>query len=76
MTYQDLRSAIDSNRPFTITMEDGREYPVSHRDFVAFSAKRTTMLVTTEDDRIHYLPLVTMKTLTPASDAGSGSTLA
>jgi len=60
MTKEVLRKAIDSNRPFTIRMADGKEYSVPHRDFVAFTRKGTSAIVVGEDEMVHFLPLITM----------------
>ena len=60
MTKENLHSVIDSNLPFVISMADGKEYAVPHRDFIAFTRKETAVVVTSEDDRIHVLPLITM----------------
>lgn len=60
MTRENIHSVVESNRPFTITMADGKEYHVPHRDFIAFTAKGTAVVVSTEDDKIHVLPLITM----------------
>ena len=60
MTKENLQSAIESNAPFTITMADGKEYLVPHRDFIAFTRRYTAVMVSTNDDRFHVLPLLTM----------------
>lgn len=41
-------------------MADGKDYPVPHRDFISFTPKGTSVVVSTDDDRIHVLPLITM----------------
>jgi len=64
MTKENLHSAIESNRPFLITMADGKEYAVQHRDFISFTRKGTAVVVSTDDDRIHVLPLITMTGIT------------
>jgi hypothetical protein len=60
MTKENLHSAIESNRAFVISMADGKEYAVPHRDFISFTRKGTAVIVSTEDDRVHILPLITM----------------
>jgi len=60
VTKENLHSVIDSNLPFVISMADGKEYSVPHRDFIAFTRKETAVVITSEDDRIHVLPLITM----------------
>lgn len=60
MTKENLHSVIESSLPFVISMADGKEYAVPHRDFIAFTRKGTAVVVTTDDDKIHVLPLITM----------------
>ncbi|MCB1230523.1 MAG: hypothetical protein KDN19_09670 [Verrucomicrobiae bacterium] len=60
MTYENLKSAIESHQPFEIRMADGERYLIPHPDFIAFTRKRTTAIVSTEDGMVHHLPLITM----------------
>lgn len=60
MTKETLDTAINSGRPFVITMADGKEYPVPHRDFIIISPRGSTAIVFDDDDRSQYLPLLTM----------------
>lgn len=64
VTKENLHSVIDSNLPFVISMADGKEYLVPHRDFIAFTRKETAVVVASEDDKIHVLPLITMTGIT------------
>ena len=38
-------------------MADGKEYAVSNRDFISFTRNSTEVVVSTEVDKIHILPL-------------------
>lgn len=60
MTKENLHSVIESNRPFVISMADGKSYVVPHRDFISFTRRGTAVIVSAEDDKIHILPLITM----------------
>lgn len=60
MAKERVLSAIESNRPFVISMADGKDYAVPHRDFISFTRKGTAVIVSNEDDKIHILPLITM----------------
>ena len=60
MTRENIVTAIEANRPFTIFMADGKEYHVPHRDFVSFTRKGTSLIFSTEDDKVVFLPLITM----------------
>lgn len=72
VTKNNVLSAIESNRPFVISMADGKEYVVPHRDFISFTHKRTAVVVSTDDDRFHVLPLITMTGITKTG--GNGDT--
>lgn len=67
MINDKLRNAVESNRPFVISMADGKEFKIPHRDFIAFTRKKTAVIVSTEDDKIHILPLITMTGVTQDS---------
>ncbi len=60
MTKENLHEAIETNQPFIITMADGKEYDVPHRDFISFTRKGTAAIVSGEKERIFVLPLITM----------------
>jgi hypothetical protein len=42
-------------RPFVLVMADGREYPVSHPDFVAISPSGREIIHYGPDDELHLL---------------------
>lgn len=64
MTKENLHGVIESNLPFVISMADGKEYHIPHRDFISFTRKETSVIVSTEDDKIHVLPPITMTGIT------------
>ncbi len=72
MTKENVRGAIENNRPFVISMADGKEYAVPHRDFIAFTRKGTSVVVSTEDDQVHILPLITMTGISQGSSSEGG----
>jgi len=58
-----IKEAIESNRPFLIRTAGGDTYEVPHRDFIAFSRKRTVVSVSIERDgeeEVAYIPLLTI----------------
>jgi len=67
VTKENLLGVIESNRPFVIIMADGKEYTVPHRDFISFTRKDAAVIVSTEDDKIHILPLITVTGITQDS---------
>jgi hypothetical protein len=67
MTVENLHEALDSGQPFEIQMADGRTYPVPHRDFLAFTRDRASVVLVSQDTgRLQVLPLRTMSGLTMA----------
>jgi len=64
-----VKEVIESNMPFRIRTAGGDVYEVPHRDFVAFSSKRTTLVVNfTEEGResFAYVPLLTITSVESA----------
>lgn len=60
MTVENLHEALDSGHPFEIQMAAGNAYPVPHRDFLAFTRKRTAVLLSQDNGRVQILPFITM----------------
>ncbi len=61
-----IEKAIESNRPFRIKTAGGDSYDVPHRDFISFSAKKTTVIVSYERDGredVAYIPLLTVSSV-------------
>ncbi len=61
-----IEKAIESNTPFTIKTAGGDSYQVPHRDFISFSARKTTVIVSFERDgkeEIAYIPLLTISSI-------------
>jgi len=58
-----VEKAIESNRPFVVKTAAGDVYEVPHRDFISFSAKRTTLIISFEKEGredVAYVPLLTV----------------
>jgi hypothetical protein len=68
MTVDSLHEALDTGRPFEIQMADGHAYQVPHRDFLAFTRKRTAVMVALDNGRTQILPLITMTGITYAPE--------
>ena len=63
MDAEFLAKAIETNRTFLIRTAAGDTYEVPHRDFLSFSARRTTVMISFERDgreQIAYVPLLTI----------------
>ena len=55
--------AIESSRPFTLRMADGKEFHVPHRDYISLPPRGGFVVVydhECEDDSFDVLPLLTM----------------
>lgn len=61
-----VEKAIESNRPFTIRTAGGDVYRVPHRDFISFSARKTTVIVSFEGEgreEMADIPLLTISSI-------------
>lgn len=61
-----IEKAIESNRPFVIRTAGGDSYEVPHRDFISFSAKKTTVILSFENngrEDVAYIPLLTISSV-------------
>lgn len=65
--------AIESNRPFVVKTAAGDVYEVPHRDFISFSAKRTTLIISFEKDGKEELAHVQLLTVTSIEAEPVGS---
>ena len=63
MIMQQVRSAMESGRPFTILMADGKSYRVIHRDYIMLIPKGSAVVVH-NDEVASVLPLLTMTGIT------------
>ena len=61
-----LDELISSNQPFRIETASGRIFEIPHRDFVAFSPKKTTLFVFYEEGGKERFALVPLLTITSA----------
>lgn len=64
-----VEKAIESNEPFVVKTTGGDIYEVPHRDFISFSAKRTTLIISFEKgsrEELAYVPLLTVTSIEAA----------
>jgi hypothetical protein len=74
MTRSQIETAIQSGRPFTLRLADGREYAVPHPDYISISPRGTYVTVYDDDERFYILPLLTMTGLVgPAPESGEAA---
>jgi hypothetical protein len=60
MTREQVESAMASGVPFTLRMADGKEYVVSHRDYIFLPPRASYVIVHEDDGHFNVLPLLTM----------------
>ena len=60
MNRNQIEAAIQNNVPFVLRMADGFEYHVPHRDYISLPPKGHFVIVYGDQERAHYLPLLTM----------------
>ena len=67
MTLRQVRDAMDSGRPFTLLMADGKSYRVPHRDCIMLVPKGSAVVVHNEEVAT-VLPLLTMTGISDESE--------
>jgi hypothetical protein len=60
MRRAQVESAVASGVPFTLRMADGKEYRISHSDYISLPPKGGFVIVYDEDGHFTVLPLLTM----------------
>jgi hypothetical protein len=61
-----LEDLIAKNKPFRIETASGRVFDVPHRDFLSFSPKKTSLLISFEEDGNEHFAIVPLLTVTAA----------
>ena len=61
-----LEDLIAKNKPFRIETVSGRVFDVPHRDFLSFSPKKTSLLISFEEDGNEHFAIVPLLTVTAA----------
>jgi hypothetical protein len=57
MTTVNLEDAINTNKPFTIKMDNGERFSVKHRDYIILSPSKRTALFFHPDDHFEIIDL-------------------
>jgi hypothetical protein len=63
MTKEQIKSAVDSGKPFTISMADGKSYHVEHGDYLFIHPTAMFVVVFELNGYSHSLPMRTMTAL-------------
>jgi len=61
-----LEDLIAKNKPFRIETDSGRVFDVPHRDFLSFSPKKTSLLISYEENGNEHFAIVPLLTVTAA----------
>jgi hypothetical protein len=61
-----LEDLISKNQPFRVETASGRVFEVPHRDFVSITPRRTSILITFEEDGAERFAAVPLLTITAA----------
>jgi len=61
-----LEALIEANQPFRLETASGRIFDVPHRDFIAFSPRKTAVLITYEEAEEEHFAIVPLITVTSA----------
>jgi hypothetical protein len=61
-----LEDLIAKNKPFRIETASGGVFDVPHRDFLSFSLKKTSLLISFEEDENEHFAIVPLLTVTAA----------
>jgi hypothetical protein len=61
-----IEELITKNKPFKIETTFGRVFGVPHRDFVSFSTRKTSLIVSYEKNGTEHFDIVPLLTITSA----------
>jgi len=61
-----IEELINKNKPFRIETAYGRVFKVPHRDFVSFSTRKTSLIVSYEENGTEHFAVVPLLTITSA----------
>jgi len=61
-----LEELIASNKPFKIETASGRLFEVPHRDFVSFSTRKSSLIISYEENSAEHFAIVPLLTITAA----------
>jgi len=61
-----IEELITKSKPFKIETASGRVFDVPHRDFVSFSTRKTSLIVSYEENGSEHFAIVPLLTITAA----------
>lgn len=69
MTVDQILNFLHSAEPFVIRLVSGREYRVSHPDYVAINPSKTTLIYLDDRDRAEWISLNQIESINTAQPA-------
>ena len=61
-----IEGLVSENKPFRIETASGRVFDVRHRDFLSFSPRKTSLVISFEEDGNEHVAIVPLLTVTAA----------
>lgn len=61
-----IEDLIEKNKPFQIETASGRIFEVPHRDFIAFSSRKTSLVINYSENGDEHFAIVPLLTITSA----------
>jgi hypothetical protein len=61
-----IEELITKNKPFKIQTAAGRVFEVPHRDFISFSTRKTSLIISYEENGTEHFAIVPLLTITSA----------
>jgi hypothetical protein len=61
-----IEDLIEKNKPFRIETASGRVFEVPHRDFIAFSSRKTSLIINYSENGDEHFAIVPLLTITSA----------
>lgn len=61
-----IQDLIEKNKPFRVETAAGRVFEVPHRDFISFSARKTSIIINYADNGDEHFAVVPLLTVTSA----------
>ena len=61
-----VEELISKNKPFKIETTSGRVFEVPHRDFVSFSTRKTSLILSYEESGAEHFAIVPLLRITAA----------
>jgi hypothetical protein len=66
MEAQLIQDLIEKNTPFRIETAAGRTFDVPHRDFISFSARKTSLVVNYSENGDEHFAIIPLLMITSA----------